>query len=427
LYQEPRSFLEGVHRDDRKRVLDAIDEHAGCSFDLEYRVVRPDNSIRWIRDRRFPIKDDAAQAYRIAGIAEDITERKMAAEAIKRGEDQIRFVIDTIPIMVWSTRPDGAVDFVNQRWLDYCGVSLAEELADSTRTMHPEDVARVLKKWADVVATGEPYEDEMRLRRADGTYRWFLVRTAPLRDEQGVIVKWFGCSIDIEDRKTAAEALRLSRHQLQELVGRLNSVREDEAKRIARELHDDLGQKLTALNMGLADLEMKMTDTAPEHRRDFERMRATVDQTVEAMQELCSDLRLGPLDILGLTAAIDWQLREFSRRSGIVCVVTRLDEITNLAEPQSRAVFRILQEALTNILRHSGARSVEISLQGGPDQVGLRIRDNGRGIAAAELRDVKALGLLGMRERAQSVGAAVLITGGNGTTVMVTVPLTPAA
>jgi signal transduction histidine kinase len=154
-------------------------------------------------------------------------------------------------------------------------------------------------------------------------------------------------------------------------------------------------------------------------------MHSVVDRTIEVVQEISSDLRLGQLDVLGLTAAIEWQLKEFSRRSAIPCKVTRLDEITNLSDAQRTAVFRILQEALTNVVRHAGATEVEISLEAGPDQLVLKVRDNGRGITAAELNDRKAIGLLGMRERAQIVGGAVTITGGAGvgTTVLVTIPL----
>jgi PAS domain S-box-containing protein len=346
----------------------------------------------------------------------------------KRPEDLIRLIVDTIPTMTWSLRPDGTVDFINQRWLDYAGLSFEQFIKDPTGTMHPEDIPRVFEKWLPLMAAGESYEDEMRLRRADGEYRWFLVRTVPLRDKHGSIVKWFGSSFDIEDRKQAVEALRRSEQQLHELVGRLNTVREDEAKRIARELHDDLGQKLTALNMELADLEMNLPEATPNQRAQITRMHSVVDHMIESVQTISSELRLGQLDVLGLSAAIEWQLKEFSRRSTIPCAVTRLDEIANLSDAQNTAVFRILQEALTNILRHAGATAVNVSLQAEPSQLTLKVHDNGRGITAGELNDRKAIGLLGMCERAQSVGGAVTITGGAGmgTTVVVTIPMEPA-
>src|SRR6267143_4085780 len=133
----------------------------------------------------------------------EIAERKLAVEAVKQAEDRIRRVIDTIPTMAWSLRPDGVVDFVNQRSLEYTGLTLEEEVEDPTRAIHPEDLPRVMEKWLADMAAGEPSEDEMRVQRADGEYRWFLVRTAPLRDEQGNVVKWYGSSVDIEERKRA--------------------------------------------------------------------------------------------------------------------------------------------------------------------------------------------------------------------------------
>ncbi|MEN3370015.1 MAG: hypothetical protein V7609_2158 [Verrucomicrobiota bacterium] len=125
----------------------------------------------------------------------------MVMRAKPHTEDFLRLVIETVPTMAWSLRADGMVDYVNQRWRDYTGLSLEEETEEPTRPIHPDDVPRVMEKWFVGKATGDAYEDEMRLRRADGEYRWFLVRTAPLRDEQGNIIKWFGVSIDIEDRK----------------------------------------------------------------------------------------------------------------------------------------------------------------------------------------------------------------------------------
>ena len=148
----------------------------------------------------------------------EIAERTRAEAAVKQGEDRLRRVIDTIPTMAWSLRPDGVLDFLNQRWLDYTGLSLQEAIEEPTRTVHPEDLPRVMEKWLVVNATSEVYEDEMRLRRADGEYRWFLIRIAPLLDEQGNIVKWYGVSIDIEERKQAEEALRESENKFRRLL-----------------------------------------------------------------------------------------------------------------------------------------------------------------------------------------------------------------
>ncbi|HBB86540.1 MAG TPA: hypothetical protein DC047_02865 [Blastocatellia bacterium] len=207
VYLDPNEFVAAIHPEDRAEVLALGPQDLEQGFEVEYRVVRPDGSIRWVRDRGFPITDKSGHFYRVAGIAEDITERKQAEDALRRSEDRIRLIIDTIPTMAWSIRPDGVIEFVNQRWLDYTGLSLEEEIEKPTLPMHPADLASAMEKWGANMAAGEPSEDEMRLRRADGEYRWFLIRTAPLRDEQGNVVKWYGVSIDIEDRKQAEEAL----------------------------------------------------------------------------------------------------------------------------------------------------------------------------------------------------------------------------
>jgi PAS domain S-box-containing protein len=133
----------------------------------------------------------------------EIAERKLAEEAVRQAEDRSRLVIDTIPTMAWSLRPNGVVDFVNQRWLDYTGLSFQDAMRDPNGIVHPEDLSRVVEKWLKDMAVGKPSEDELRLRRADGEYRWFLVRTVPLIDGQGNIVRWYGTSTDIEDRRRA--------------------------------------------------------------------------------------------------------------------------------------------------------------------------------------------------------------------------------
>lgn len=425
LYGDPHSFFAAVHPEDRPAVLTTAARNPG-HCDMEYRLVRPDGSIRWVHDRRFSIRDHAGRPYRRAGIAEDITDRKLASELVKQTDERIRQFINAVPMMAWSLKGDGTVDFVNQRWLDYSGLTLEEEIADPQRPIHPDDVPRVNAKWAVAIAAGQPFECEIRLRRADGQYRWCLVRTEPFRDATGTVVKWFGASVDIEERRDAEESLRQKQEQLRVLVDRLHHAREEEAKRIARELHDDLGQQLTALKLELDGLEAHAGLTAAQRAR-FEDMHGMVDRMVRVVQTLATELRHGHLDMLGLRAAIEWQVQEFARRSAITCRSTQLDEIEGLSDAQSMTVFRILQEALTNVIRHARADAVDVSLREQGGHVVLTVQDNGRGITAAEMNDRKAIGLLGMRERAEIVGGSVTIQGapGRGTTVVVKVPLTP--
>src|SRR5882762_1746006 len=155
---------------------------AGRPFEMEARLRRADGVWRWFQLRAVPLRDEQGNVVKWYGTTSDIDD-------LKKAEDRLRLVIDTIPTMAWSLRPDGVVDFVNKRSLEYMGHTLEKEVEEPTGTVHPEDLPRVMEKWLMDMAAGEPSEDEMRLRRADGEYRWFLVRTVPLRDQQGNIVK----------------------------------------------------------------------------------------------------------------------------------------------------------------------------------------------------------------------------------------------
>src|SRR6266481_3362721 len=191
---------------------------AGKPFEKEARLRRADGQYRWFLIRAVPLRDEQNSIVKWYGTTSDI-------EDLKRAEDRVRLIIDTLPTMVWTLQPDGACDFVNQTWMDYTGLSLEQEIKEPTRPVHPEDLPRVVEKWLADFAAGETSEDEMRLRRADGEYRWFLIRTAPLRDAYGNVAQWYGVSIDIEDRKHAEEALRLSEREQRHIAAQLERER----------------------------------------------------------------------------------------------------------------------------------------------------------------------------------------------------------
>jgi signal transduction histidine kinase len=287
-----------------------------------------------------------------------------------------------------------------------------------------------MEKWLADMAAGEPYEDEMRLRRADGEYRWFLVRTAPLHDEQGRLVEWYGAAIDIEDRKRAEEKLKATSKQLRALSARLQSAREEEGTRIAREIHDELGSALTTLKWDLEQIESVLSDPKPgpeleSMKKKARTMTRLVENTIDVVRRISADLRPSVLDDLGLVPAIEWQSRLFRERTGIAVRCNCLVDEVGLNQEQSTAVFRIFQEALTNILRHSRANGVDVTIMEKDDTFLLTIKDDGRGITDSEKYGQSAIGLLGMRERAHLVGGEIEITGseGAGTTVTVRLPL----
>lgn len=231
-------------------------------------------------------------------------------------------------------------------------------------------------------------------------------------------------SIQRREHEQAEEKLRRSHDQLRALTGHLQFVREEERTRIAREVHDELGQALTGLRLDLSWLSGKFHG-AREPQKKIKTMSAQIDATIQAVRRIATELRPGVLDSLGLAAAIEWQAAEFQERTGIRCEMKiEVDEMMWERE-FSTACFRIFQETLTNITRHAEATEVEVRLaQVGGDLL-LTVRDNGRGITDKEIVHAGSIGLIGMKERAAQVGGDVTFSGasGEGTTVTLRVPL----
>jgi len=421
-----------LHPDDKDRGLRVWFEavSTGKLYEHEERHRRFDGTYRWFLCRGVPLRDSLGRIERWYGSNTDIDDLKRAEDALRCREDELELVIDTIPVMAWTVRPDGAVDFLNRRWSDYCGISLEGLVADPTGPIHPEDVERALAAWNIQVALGETYDAEMRLRGADGEYRWFLVRTAPFRDEQGNIVKWYGVSIDIEDRKLAEDKLKATSEQLRALSASVQSAREEEGTRIARELHDELGSALTTLKWDLESIDKLFSESGGPTdtsliRTKIKEMIQLLDNTVNAVVRISSELRPTILDDLGLLAAVEWLAQQFEIRTGIVCQIDSFVEQVDLSPEQATAVFRIVQEAMTNVLRHANATRVTITMAEEDGDFLLEIRDNGVGITEDQIIASQSLGLIGIRERAIIAGGAIEITAApaKGTVVTLRIPL----
>lgn len=230
---------------------------------------------------------------------------------------------------------------------------------------------------------------------------------------------------DITERKTAEQRLRQSKEQLRDLASHLQSIREEERTMIAREIHDELGQVLTVLKIQISLLSNKLREDQKELKEKISSVLGLIDSTVESVQKISSQLRPGILDDLGLVPAIEWQAQDFQERTGILCGLNLFREEISLDRNKSTAVFRIFQEALTNIARHSSAGRVDITLKTQDNALWFEIADNGRGITPMQISDQKSLGLLGMQERALILGGTVQISGTDkcGTTVSVHIPL----
>ncbi len=229
---------------------------------------------------------------------------------------------------------------------------------------------------------------------------------------------------EIADRRGTEDEFRRSTEQLRELSARLQSVREEERTRIAREIHDELGQALTGLKMDVAWLQKHLDEQQPALLEKTQAMSDLTDIIVQVVRRIATELRPGILD-LSLVATLEWQLQEFQTRSGIKGKLINTPEETTIDSDGATTIFRIFQEILTNVARHAQATQIEVSVEENASFLTLRVQDNGRGITQSEIHSPKSIGLLGMQERARLREGEVRFEGtpGQGTTVTVRMPL----
>jgi PAS domain S-box-containing protein len=242
IYENLRRFAEYIHPDDRALVASAWDHCMDGSNTIEYRVIRPDGSTIWVRDRSFPVVDDAGALRYVAGIAEDVTVQKWAAHALRESERRYRFMAESIPQIVFTARPDGVVNYYSEQLLRYTGATRQQLRALGwIHFRHPDDRDEATRRWKHSVATGEPYECMYRMRRGDDeTWRWHLARATPMRDESGDITMWFGTCTDVDDHRRARDAMEKSEREFRavfELAGSGKAMVEAATGRFVRVNH----------------------------------------------------------------------------------------------------------------------------------------------------------------------------------------------
>jgi PAS domain S-box-containing protein len=367
----------------------------------------------------------------------EIKDRKHAEATLRQREEYLHVLLKNVPVAVYTCNQEGLIEYYNPKAVEmwgrapvirdtmerYCG-SFALYHMDGTPMPFEENV------MAQVIRTGIPQRNqEVVIERPDGTRVIVLVNVAPLRNERGELIGAVNCIQDISDRKQAEEILKNSYAQLRALSARLQSVREEEATRIAREIHDELGQTLTGLKMDLRRAERKLEEleSSPAVNSLLDTLVSATELTdgiTASVQEIAANLRPGVLDNLGLGAALHFEGRRFQERTDTSCEVSLPETEPNLSAKVSTALFRIFQECLTNIARHAHATRVEAALKLEDGWVTLRVQDNGRGITEAAIANPESLGLLGMKERTALLGGEIVFqrdTGG-GTIVTARIP-----
>jgi len=359
--------------------------------------------------------------------------RRLAEEVSRINQERFEAVALATTDAIWDWNLDtNTVWWSNsiEKLFGYAHADVSTKVDWWLDRLHPEDKDRVLESIRRVAdGAGPTWAGHYRFRCQDGSYSVVLDRGYIVRDAAGKPLRVVGGMSDITERRRAEEALEASRRQLRALSTRLQSVREEERATVAREIHDELGQALTALKINLDWLERKMGERTndpglnPMLDRVVESTQMT-ESAIGSVQRIATELRPSVLDTLGLSIALQQEAQRFQQRTGTTCELEMPSEPLDVPPGVATTIFRIFQEALTNVARHAQAKQVRVALRLDQDSLTLEVEDDGIGIRPNALDDSKSLGLLGMRERALALEGEVAVTPVHprGTRVIVRLP-----
>ena len=345
-------------------------------------------------------------------------------------------IIHTAPDIIFSRNADGSRDYISDRFYEFTGAAPASANGFGWLDyVHPEDRQKAMADWLLCVESGANYEAEYRIRAKDSNYRWFRARAVPIQSD-GTIVKWYGTCSDIHDSKLLEQSIRDNAAELEKMVDRrtnelrrlsirLMTMQDQERRRIARDLHDGLGQELAVAKMVLD--RMLLQEPAGFPKEAWVQASNIVDSAIQQVRTMSHLLHPPLLDEVGLLSALSWYVDGLTKRSGIE---TSLDvqprEFPRLGTQVETAMFRIVQEALTNVFRHSEAHKVWITLTQKDGMIVVAVRDDGKGIGQriAELQpDSVGVGIGGMKQRASEFGGELRLTNTHpGTLVELVIP-----
>lgn len=391
----------------------------GVPAEVSLRLRRADGVYRRFQSRSVALRDGGGRVIRWATLLTDIEDLQRIAEALQESEHRLRDVIDSIPAFVYTMAPNGEPEFFNRPFLEYFGKT-TEEMMNWARigVIHPADLPKSIAVWQRAVETGQDYALEFRLRRADGAFRWFQLRSRTVRDANGQIVRSYGVSTDIDDRKHAERRLRRAMRARYEAVLA-------ERTRIAREMHDGLLQDISGLTLQLGAA-LPHVRTSPDDAAD---RLGHVLQDAQRVNRAARDAVLGmraQTGVVDLVGAVHNEAQRMSAQGGLALSLRGSGPARPVSPAVRDAIVCIVHEALTNVLKHAQARGVRVSVAFRGTGCRVVVRDNGAGMnAAGDAAATTQFGLVGMRERAASIGAELRITTapGRGTSVRLDVPL----
>ena len=363
----------------------------------------------------------------LLAVSTDITERKQLEErmrtALREGEERFRFVANTAPVMIWMSGEDKRCVYFNQRWLEFTGRPLEAELGNGwADSVHPEDRDQCLVRYTEAFDRREHFQVEYRFRRYDGEYRWVFDSGVPRFHPDGAFAGYIGSAVDVTDHKRAQEALS-------SLSGRLIEAQEQERHHLARELHDDISQKLAVLSFGLQQVTHAVPDSQTPTRARIEPLLNQVKNISRDLRALSHRLHSSRLETLGLERAMQGFCRELSEQRDVKIDFASSGVPADPSQQVSICLFRILQEGLTNAVKHSGVRHFEVELEKVSGCFQLTIRDQGKGFDPGTAMYTGGIGLISMRERVHLLKGTLSIVSRPqaGTEIKARVPITAGA
>ncbi len=439
-----QSFVDAIHPEDRQTVQTALRDSLaqGSSHNLEFRVIHPDGSLHWFAAKGRPEYDSAGKAVRMRGVALEITERKRAEEEIQRREEQLVEAqrIASLGSYEWDLRTNTV-----RRSEELCRVFglLPHEFEPTYEgylaRVHPEDRGTTKRLIDRSFQEGQPFDFEERIVRPDGSVRMLHSQGQWSFDNHQRPVKLVGICQDITERKQVEQQLRaanaalagelrertLAEKEIHALTARLITAQEEERKRLARELHDDLSQQIATLSIAASNLKKDIASEDTEARAQSERIQQKLVQLAEGVRRLSHNLHPAVLEYSGLGAALQSYCDEFSTLTGITVSFRAEGSFESLSASVALCLYRIAQEALQNVLKHAQIGRAQLTVTKSADSVCLTVSDAGVGIDTLGARIPQGLGLVNIKERTRLVNGTLRIESqpNQGTTLKVTVPI----
>ena len=333
-------------------------------------------------------------------------------------EERFSLIADTAPALIWMSDFAKLCTYVNKFWLDFTGQSMDSLLGNGwTEGIHPEDLRRREDTYAQALDRCEEFRMEYRLRRHDGEYRWILDIGVPRFDTGRSFVGYIGIGVDVTERKLAEVAL-------EKLGGRLIYAQEEERARIARELHDDFSQRLAIQHLELGQLRDKLAETEREERAMVQKILTKGKEISADLRSLSHRLYSSKLELVGLVPALSGLCEEISQKSGIAVHFSGYGASLSLSNDMELCLFRVSQEALSNVVKYSEAKSARVHLSADANGVSLRISDEGKGFDTDFRNSEEGIGLGSMRERLRLVGGKLSVHSElmNGTEILAEIP-----